>query len=171
MKKDELVCLVEEGFQKPAWHGPNLRSALRGVTAEEASWRPEKSRHNIREIVVHAAYWKYTVSKRLTGSKKPDFAVKGRNWFVRDGLGLSEHELAKRWKTDLELLARMHKQMCDAIAILKESDLNRPMRGSRQTAVRNLTGIAFHDVYHAGQIQLLRRMYRNKKGPVDSAVQ
>jgi hypothetical protein len=163
LKKDELVGLVEEGFQKPAWHGPNLRGALRGVDAEEAIWRPEKSRHNIWEIVVHAAYWKYTVSKRLTGSKKPDFPMQGKNWFIRDGSGLSKNEQTKRWKSDLELLARMHKEVRDAVAIIKESDLNRPMRGSRQTAVRNLTGIAFHDVYHAGQIQLLRRMYRSRR--------
>ena len=54
--KEHILALVDEGFQKKAWHGPNLRSALRGVSADEAAWRPGKNRHNIWELAVHAAY-------------------------------------------------------------------------------------------------------------------
>jgi hypothetical protein len=119
--------------------------------------------HNIWEVVMHAAYWKCTVISRLTGNKKHSFPVRGKNWFLRDGGGLPEDELAKRWKGDLEILSSMHKQLCNAIAVLNETELRRPMRGHRQTAVRNLMGIAMHDVYHAGQIQLLRKLYSNRE--------
>ena len=77
--------IADEGFQKSAWHGPNLKIALLGVTAEEAIWRPEKCRPNIWEIVMHAAYWKYTVAKRLTGSKEHRFPERGSNWFHGKG--------------------------------------------------------------------------------------
>ena len=162
MEKEQLLALIEEGFRKPAWHGPNLRSALRGVTAEEAVWRPAMGRHNIWEIAVHAAYWKYTVTRRLTGSKKRDFPEKGRNWFIRSEVKLAKSETAKRWKSDLRLLVRTHEELRKAITDIKKIEPMRSMRGNRQTAIRNIVGIAMHDVYHAGQIQLLRKLYGNR---------
>jgi len=162
LDKKQLLAMVDEGFQKPAWHGPNLRRALRGVTPEEAVWRPAGGRHNIWEIAVHAAYWKYAVTQRLTGNKKQDFPEKGRNWFIRGGSKLAKAEIANLWKGDLALLARTHRGLCNAIAEIKEQDLMRPMRGSRQTAIRNIVGIAMHDIYHAGQIQMLRKLYDSR---------
>lgn len=163
LRKDQLLGLVEEGFRKPAWHGPNLQSTLRGVSAEEAVWRPAEGRHNIWEMALHAAYWKYAVTRRLTGNKKHEFPEKGRNWFERDGAKLAHDEAAKRWKSDLAFLARTHGELRNAIAVIKEKDLTRSTRGNRQTAMRNIVGIAMHDVYHAGQIQLLRKLYRDRK--------
>ncbi|HKF51276.1 MAG TPA: DinB family protein [Candidatus Acidoferrales bacterium] len=160
---EQMLALVEEGFQKAAWHGPNLRSALRGVSVERASWRPEKGRHNIWEIAVHAAYWKYAVTKRLTGSKKHEFPEKGRNWFARDARGVSKGEAAKNWKRDLALLSKTHKELREAIAKMTETELEGRCRGSRQTVKQNVVGIAMHDVYHAGQIQLLKKL-RERKG-------
>lgn len=162
--KEQMLALVEEGFQKAAWHGPNLRRSLSGVSVEEAAWRPGKGRHNIWEIMVHAAYWKYAVTKRLTGSKKHEFPEKGKNWFARDARGLSRNEAEKSWKRDLALLAKTHKELRATIAKLKESEIEGRCRGSRQTVKQNVVGIAMHDVYHAGQIQLLRKLHGAPKG-------
>jgi hypothetical protein len=156
--KEQFLALVEEGFQRQAWHGPNLRSSLRGVSAEEAAWRPGKNRHNIWEITVHAAYWKYAVTKRLTGSKSHEFPEKGRNWFARGAKKTGERETQKNWARDLALLAKMHKELRNTITNMNESELAQRCRGSRQTARQNVVGIAMHDVYHAGQIQLLRKL-------------
>ena len=65
-----LLSLIDEAYEKKTWHGPNLRGSIRGLTAKQASWRPSPKRHNIWEIVVHAAYWKYIVRRRLLGEKK-----------------------------------------------------------------------------------------------------
>ena len=159
MQKSQLLALVEEGFEKAAWHGPNLRSALRGVSAREAAWRPTEGRHNIWEISLHAAFWKHTVTLRLTGNQKDKFPEKGRNWFPRYEPNPDSSEATKRWKHDLALLVRTHRELCDAIQKLKESDFTRSAHGCRQTALRNIMGIAMHDAYHAGQIQLLRKLY------------
>ncbi|MFZ0332753.1 MAG: DinB family protein [Candidatus Acidiferrales bacterium] len=164
-ERQQILALIEEGFQKAAWHGPNLRSALRGVRAEEAAWRLGKGRHNIWEIAVHAAYWKYAVTKRITGSKKHEFAEKGRNWFARGEKKMSAAEAQKNWARDLALLTKTHKELRKAIAeAVEDSALDRACRGSRQTVRRNLVGIAMHDVYHAGQIQLLRKLRDARKG-------
>lgn len=162
-RKEHILTMVEEGFHKKAWHGPNLRGALRGVSVEEAAWRPGKNRRNIWELTVHAAYWKYAVTKRLTGSKKHEFPEKGANFFAREVKNASRGEAKENWKRDLALLAKTHKDLRKAIAALGEPDFERPCRGSRQTVMQNAAGIAMHDVYHAGQIQLLRKLYADRK--------
>ncbi|HJS59272.1 MAG TPA: hypothetical protein VKA01_14315 [Vicinamibacteria bacterium] len=54
-----LLGLLDEAFDKKAWHGTNLRGSVRGLDARTAAWRPGPRRHNIWELAVHAAYWKY----------------------------------------------------------------------------------------------------------------
>lgn len=76
-----LLLNIDEAYEKKAWHGSNLCGSIRGVTAEEASWRPASERHNIWEIVVHAAYWKYMVRRRILGEKRDFFSIKGNNWW------------------------------------------------------------------------------------------
>ena len=58
-----LVGLIDRAFDRRSWHGMNLRGSIRGMSAKEAAWRPAPARHNVWEIVVHAAYWKYAVRR------------------------------------------------------------------------------------------------------------
>lgn len=138
----------DEAFDTQSWHGPNLRGSLRGVTAAKAAWRPAPGRHNIWEVTVHAAYWKYVARRRLTGAKRGTFAVKGSNWFERPS-DMSE----KAWKADVAMLVDEHRLLREAIANL----LQRRAKPSPQ-ALRLIRGIAAHDLYHAGQIQILKRL-------------
>lgn len=150
-----LLRLIDEGYEKRTWHGPNLRGSLRGISAEQAAWRVAAERHNIWEIVVHAAYWKYTVRRRLLGEKRGSFALKGSNWFAR-----SDSVTAKAWKNDLHLLDECHRSMREAIAAIPESKLNIKPPNSKYTNAAVIYGIANHDIYHAGQIQLLKRLMK-----------
>jgi hypothetical protein len=110
--------MVDESYERKAWHGPNLRGSIRGLDVRRVSWRPAAGRHNIWEIVVHAAYWKYIVRRRLVGDKKGSFPLRGSNWFVR-----SATMTAEAWRSDLALLEDMHRKMRAAIAGLKPADL------------------------------------------------
>ncbi|MGA2428330.1 MAG: DinB family protein [Candidatus Acidiferrum sp.] len=149
MKSTHLILiLLDEAYEKRTWHGPNLRQAIRGVTAKQAAWRPGPGRHNIWEETLHAAYWKYAVRRRIEGGKRNSFVLKGSNFFARPETGKC-NEAA--WRADKELLDREHRALCAAIAKV----LAKP-RGTKR--LRQLYGIAFHDVYHAGQIRLLRRL-------------
>ncbi|MFB3819559.1 MAG: DinB family protein [Candidatus Methylomirabilales bacterium] len=148
-----LLRLVDQGYERKAWHGPNLRGALRGLDPEAAAWRPAPGRHNIWEIAVHAAYWKYAVRRRLLGEKRGAFPAKGSNWFRRP-----DAETEAAWRADLALLDAMHRRMREAIAALSPHDLARPTPGASRNVADLITGIAAHDVYHAGQIQLLKRL-------------
>lgn len=153
-----LLQLLDEGYSKAAWHGPNLRGSIRGLTAREAAWRPSRGRHNIWEIVVHAAYWKYAVRRRLLGEKREKFAHEGRNWFASP-----EEASEAAWKREVALLDTEHKKLRAVVAAFLPGALDRPSRGHRQIARWQIEGIAFHDVYHAGQIQLLKRLMKDGK--------
>jgi hypothetical protein len=152
---EHLLGLLDEAYSRAAWHGPNLRGSIRGLTAHEAAWRPKTGRHNIWEIVVHAAYWKYAVRRRLLGEKRGSFSLQGSNWFVRP-----MDRTEKAWKADVALLDREHQRLKAAVSSLQPEYLDRPSRGSKTLARRLIAGIALHDVYHAGQIQLIKKLSR-----------
>ncbi len=149
-----LLHLLDEAFDHQAWHGTNLRGAVRGLTAAAAAWRPHATRHNVWEIVVHAAYWKYAVRRRLTREKRGSFALQGSNWFARP----SQDRTDAAWSADVRLLAKEHEQLRRIVEGLRDADLDRRSGGSRWTKSALIRGVACHDLYHAGQIQLLKRM-------------
>lgn len=148
-----LLKALDQGYDHKSWHGPILKGALRGLSAEQAAWRPKPSRHNVWELAIHAAYWKYSVLRRL----RPDaarFPVPGSNWFPRPEGEPGE----KAWKADLAILAAMHRDLREAVAAVPDSDLGRIPEGSKTRLEDLILGVAFHDIYHAGQIQLLKRL-------------
>ena len=114
-----LLGLIDEGYEKKAWHGPNLKGSIRGLSAKEAAWRPSPHRHNIWEIAVHAAYWKYAVRRRILGEKRGSFPLKGSNWFLRP---IQNTEAA--WRADVALLEDEHTGMRAAITQVPHSRLN-----------------------------------------------
>jgi uncharacterized damage-inducible protein DinB len=151
---EQLLEIVDRAYDRRSWHGANLRGAIRGLTADEAAQRPAQGRHNIWELVVHAAYWKYAVRRRLTGESRGSFGLAGSNWFERP----AEAATSASWKEDVALLAASHRQLRDAIARLDDSALAYTEPGSKVTNFELIAGIAAHDLYHAGQIQLIKRL-------------
>ena len=151
--RSAILALFDEAFQKKAWHGPNLWQALKGVTAKQAAWRPAAARHNIWEEALHAAYWKYAVRRRLQGGKRGAFVLPGSNFFPRPASGkLSE----AAWNADKAILRREHEALRKALL----KTLAKPLTAA---IGRMLWGVAFHDVYHAGQIRMLRRLMESEQ--------
>jgi uncharacterized damage-inducible protein DinB len=155
-----LLRLLDESYEKKAWQGPNLRGSLRGVTAAQAAWRPSPGRHNIWELSLHAAYWKYAVARMLTGEKRGAFPEKGSNWFDRP---VSPTERA--WRADLALLDAQHRRLRSAVGRLSAGALARIVPGSKYQTDTLVYGVASHDVYHTGQIQMLKRLWKDSKKP------
>ena len=153
-----LLAQLDEGFDAKAWHGPNLRGAVRRVDPAVAAFRPAPGRHNIWEHVVHAAYWKYTVRRRVLSEDRGSFPLKGSNWFVRPDPAVHEHDWDRAWKADLKLLDETHLTLRAAVEALSPDELEAIPPGSKTTFARLVAGIAMHDVYHTGQIQLLKRL-------------
>ena len=139
--------ILREGDGDGAWHGPDLKAALSDVTSELAFWRPGSGRHNIAEIVLHHAYTVHGVRAKLGGDIEP-FVLSGEDWFeLPDESRLS-------WSKILELVALEHERL---------EDLVRGFSGSRSGATDAerfdpILGLTCHAVYHAGQIQLIKRL-------------
>jgi uncharacterized damage-inducible protein DinB len=150
---DELLFLIDTAYNRVSWHGTNLRGSIRGLSPKQAAWRPGRGRHNIWELIVHAAYWKYVAWRRLTGATRGSFALEGSNWFTRP-----EDRSAAALRADVELLDDTHTTLRAAVAVLRPGDLDRAAPRSKVNRRALVTGIAAHDLYHAGQIQLLKRL-------------
>lgn len=149
MEQSELILtLLNEAYEKKTWHGPNLKQSLKGVSAKQAAWRPGAHRHNIWEEALHAAYWKYVVRRKIEGGKRGGFALKGSNFFVRPEKGKASEAA---WKADRELLEREHSALRSAVVKALETPQSAAW-------LKPVYGVALHDIYHAGQIRLLRRL-------------
>ena len=146
-----LLILLDQAYDHASWHGTNLKGSIRGVTARQAAWRPGRGRHNVWEIAVHCAYWKYVARRRILREKRGAFSLEGSNWFLRTGA-----EGAGIWKADTALLQEMHALLRDAVVSLEPRDLRRRSATGRWTVLETVQGIASHDLYHAGQIQLVK---------------
>ena len=134
--------ILREGYGEGAWHGPDLKEALSDVTAELALWRPGPGRHNIAEIALHHAYTTHNACAKLSGKDGEPFVLPGEDWFeLSDPLALS-------WSKILEVVAREHDQL--------EQTIRRLQIEPDQFDV--VLGITCHAVYHAGQIQLIKRL-------------
>jgi hypothetical protein len=149
---DILIEGVDRAYDRTSWHGPNLRASLRGVTAEMAIWRAGSRRKCIAEIALHTAYWKYAGRRILTGEKRGSFPLAGSNWFAR-AAPYSQRD----WKADIALVDEVHRAWRAVVATIDPGRLSRRAKGSF-TVAGLIQGVAAHDLYHAGQIQLVRRM-------------
>jgi hypothetical protein len=142
--KNDLIQLLDLAFEKRSWHGPNLMSAIRGVHSEQAR-RSIGGRKTIWEQLLHAAYWKSVVIAKLLAESV--WERKGTNWVKMPSPGNE-----KQWKEDVAMLKGLHERLKKVLSARK--------RRLSEKEVWLVQGAAFHDVYHAGQIKLLRRMMK-----------
>lgn len=147
----QLLDQLDRAFRGPSWHGTSLRGTLRGMGPAEALWRPAPRRLCAWDLVLHAAYWKYVVRRKLAGGARGAFPRQGAN-FPR----LPAKPDAAAWRADQALLDEQHELLRSAAAALAPDGLA-TRRGSWRT-VDLVHGAAAHDLYHAGQINLLKRL-------------
>ncbi len=148
-----LLRVLDQGFDHHAWHGPSLAGTIRGLTPRQALWRPAPGRHNIWELVLHTAYWKYAVRRRLTDGAHGTFPRPGANW-----PRLASATTDRQWRADVALLKDEHLRLREVVAGLPPAALERRGGKGRWTNAEIIYGVAMHDLYHAGQIQLLKRL-------------
>jgi uncharacterized damage-inducible protein DinB len=151
-----LLEIIDQAYDRKSWHGTTLRGSVRGVSLSEASWRPAPGRNTIHELVLHAAYWKYAVRRQLTGAAHGTFPIRGSNWFRRDAA------TAREWRDSVKLLDAMHEELRKAVVEAGRGDLSARAGRSRYSKQFLISGVAAHDLYHAGQIQLLKRLRRQQ---------
>ena len=149
-----LLRVLDQAFDTKGWHGTTLAGSLRGVAMLQALRRPQPSRHNIWELVLHTAYWKYTVHRRLVeDGGRGGFPRRPSNW-----PDVPEHPTPKVWRDDVALLKAMHATLRQAVAKLPPVRLKRRSPKGEWTYGELIHGVAAHDLYHTGQIQLIKKL-------------
>jgi hypothetical protein len=156
---DLLLRQLRQAFDERAWHGTNLLGSLRGLRPAVVAWRPQPGRHNVAELAVHAAYWKYRVHRKLSDAPPRAFGLPGTNFFPREGVPTDDE-----WAADLSLLKQWHERLLASVEAFDPHRLDEPA-GKGYTCTDLVWGIAAHDVYHAGQIQLLKRLHEHAASP------
>lgn len=156
---DLLMWNLQPPPGRKSWHGgPTPVGALRGVTAAQAAWRVTPRRKSIWELALHIAYWKYTVRRHLETGERPRFPRRPSNFPDQP-----EPADAAAWARDLALLREEHHRLVAAVGTLAKDRLGEiPPDGRRWTYGELVLGIAAHDAYHIGQIQLLKRLWQER---------
>jgi uncharacterized damage-inducible protein DinB len=158
---DPFATLLLENVQprpgRGAWHGgPTSVGALRGVSASQAVWLPAPGRKTIWQLALHIAYWNYAVRRRLEGGKAARFPRSPANWPQ-----MPERTDAKGWAEDVALLKAEHEKLAATIAEIPSSRYATALAGGKRWTIGELiVGVAQHDAYHTGQIQLLKRLWQ-----------
>jgi DinB superfamily len=144
-----LSRIIEEGYGPGAWHGPDLQAALADVSADLAFWRPAAGRHNIAEIALHHAFGARSVRGQLSAVAPEPFILKGEDWFElkKDGT-LSWPQIQA---------AVLNQQQRLAAAIADSAAGSSPLSDAQRFEL--VLGITCHAIYHAGQIQLIKRLH------------
>src|SRR5262249_47827830 len=144
----------------PAWHGPSVMKSLKGVSAKMASWRPAPGRNSIWELALHLAYSRYRMIGRLSGKPQRPFPRKRRLQWVPVGPRVTTE---RSWSEDGALLVQCHDELMRAVQAASAGRLLARRPGNPHTLGWELLSNAIHDAYHAGQINLLKRLYRRRR--------
>ena len=142
---------LKRAFEGEAWHGPALLSLLADVTAAQAAARPLAAAHSIWELVLHIAAWERAARHALAG--QPIHVTDDENFPAVTDTG----EAA--WQETLATLQYEHQLLQSAVARLTDADLDASVPGGSYTFYYLLHGVVQHDLYHAGQIALLKKGY------------
>ncbi|MDP3774577.1 MAG: DinB family protein [Gemmatimonadales bacterium] len=153
-----LLEFLDQAFDSHSWHGTTLRGALKGLTPREALWRPGSKRHNIWELVLHAAYWKYAVARRLAGAPRGSFPRAPSNW-----PRLPARPDAAAWVADVALLDIQHVLLRETVRRLSPAKLDARSPKGTWTNAEQIHGVAAHDGYHTGQVQLIKRLNEERR--------
>ncbi|HKR60750.1 MAG TPA: DinB family protein [Pyrinomonadaceae bacterium] len=146
---DRIRDQLERAFSGNAWHGPSVMEILENVTASQAAERPIVGAHSIWELVLHIRAWEDACRRRLEGDR-------AELSDEEDWQPINDTSEAA-WKNTLKSLKESHQRLGDAIAALDSARLDEPIIEGMPSIYITLHGVVQHDLYHAGQIAILKK--------------
>jgi uncharacterized damage-inducible protein DinB len=154
---DRIADQFRRAFDGEAWHGPSVLALLDGVTAQQAAAHPIPGAHSIWELTLHIAAWERACLRRLNGDRAQ--LSDAEDW------ELVNETSDAAWENTKQQLIDNHRELLAAIAALDESRLNEPIIADASTTFSSvyvtLHGGVQHDLYHAGQIAMLKKALVN----------
>ncbi|MEX2283244.1 MAG: DinB family protein [Gemmatimonadota bacterium] len=147
---ERLIRQLQNTYHGPSWHGPTLKELLADVTAGQAEKKGIRNAHSIWEIVLHAAAWKRAVERRLEGAAT---SLQGEEDWPP-----VEHSSESAWRTALDDLDTAHDALVGRVRQLAPTELDRFAPAQKVSLYATIHGVIQHDIYHAGQIALLKKL-------------
>src|SRR5260370_1447852 len=148
---ERILDQLQRAYEGNAWHGPSILEVLSGVTAAQAVARPLPEAHTIWELIHHIAVWENVVRRRLEGDRAEINISSPDDWPP------TEDRSEAAWEQAKASLGRGHEALGEAIARVPESRLDEPILEGMSTVYATLHGAIQHDLYHAGQIAILKK--------------
>jgi uncharacterized damage-inducible protein DinB len=143
---------LRRAFEGDAWHGPALLELLEDLDAATAAAKPLPEVHSIWELVLHITAWDDAACRRLGGAKAQ---LKGTANFP-----LVPKPTQPRWDAAVTHAKHTHDVLVKTVAALPESRLRERVPGKKYDFYFLLHGVAQHELYHAGQIAILKKAQR-----------
>lgn len=147
---DRILDQMDRAFSGDAWHGPPLKSLIDGLLAEDASKHVVESAHSVWEIVLHITAWNTIVRREIMGealsiTSEQDWPPV---WEVSEAA----------WSRAVENLVEAHSRLRAAVRDLRDEQLDdKPSKRTDNSRYVMLHGVVQHDLYHAGQIAVLKK--------------
>jgi len=148
---ERILDQLKRAYEGNAWHGPSVRELLADVTAEQAHARPLRNAHSIWELTHHIAVWENAGRRRLSGDRAQIEISSPEDWPPADDTSEAAWQKAKA------SIDRSHQSLIEAIARVPESRPDEPISEGMSTVYATLHGVIQHDLYHAGQIAILKK--------------
>ena len=151
-ERSRIADQLKRAFEGDAWHGPAVLEVLEGVGARAAAAKPISGAHSIWELVLHIAAWDGAIRRRMEGqalqlSPEQDFPP------VKDTSDAA-------WRSALETLKQRHADLIQGVLAMPDHRLTSQVPGKDYDFYHMLHGAAQHELYHAGQIALLKKVAR-----------
>jgi uncharacterized damage-inducible protein DinB len=144
-----ILDQMDRAFAGEAWHGPSVNELLGGITAENAAARPVRGAHSIWELVNHIAAWNGIVQRRAAGESVK--ATPEQDWPpVREANDAA-------WKRALEDMKANRARLRGTVEKMRDDQLDQRVPGEEYSNYFMVHGLIQHDLYHAGQIAVLKK--------------
>lgn len=153
-KLSEAALIADQlrrAFDGHAWHGPALLELLKDIDATAAAAKPLPDVHSIWELVLHIRAWDNAGLRRLSGETAK---LKGNANFPLVPMAATEDA----WKKAVAATTHTHQTLVETIEGLSEKRLRDRVPGKAYDFYHMFHGIAQHELYHAGQIAILKKM-------------
>jgi uncharacterized damage-inducible protein DinB len=153
LKMNEVERIADQlrrAFEGEAWHGPAVLELLKDVNAAKAAAKPANGGHSIWEIVNHIGAWDGAVRRRIGGE-----AVELEGDLNFPPVGEASEGA---WKKAVQNLKDGHAALIQAVLAMPEHRLLESVPGREHYDYYHmLHGVVQHELYHAGQIALLKK--------------
>lgn len=147
-----LQQMLQNSWDGNMWHGTNLKQVLEGIDFGKAFRKPTAGSHNIYELLMHMHCWRKFTVEQLKGNSSYQVELNSEtDWPVK------YEQTEASWKTGLALFKKSQEEIMASFSNLKEEMLDEMVPGRKFTWYALIHGLIHHDIYHSGQISILKK--------------